>query len=158
MATGEQHIYRLIQDGLHFQENSFLSGTELRILLSLYVDDFEVCNPLGSSRRLWVICLLVHIHHCSKFTLPSYAKLLIWTSMVMTGFYVHFSKVLKLWSKIWFLFHHLEKVLKARYMLLWQITWVLTAQLVLMRIYMYMCRFYTGTKTNIQTKEVKLRG
>lgn len=100
MTTGEQHIYRLIQDGSHFQENSFLSATELRVLLSLYVDDFVfcrwflVCNPLGSSHRLWVICLLVHIHHCSKFTLPSYAKLLIWTSMVMTGFYVHFSKVL----------------------------------------------------------------
>ncbi|KAF7703589.1 hypothetical protein HF521_022596, partial [Silurus meridionalis] len=55
-ANGEQHIYRSFHDGSHIQENSFLSGNELRILLSLYIDAFEVCNPLGTSCKKYKLC------------------------------------------------------------------------------------------------------
>ena len=43
-------------DGLHFKENSFLNSEELRISLRLYVDDFETCNPLGTSRKIYKLC------------------------------------------------------------------------------------------------------
>ncbi|KAL2095439.1 hypothetical protein ACEWY4_010158 [Coilia grayii] len=55
-VSGEQHTYRSSQDGSYFKENAFLSGNELRILVNLYADDFEVCNPLGTSRRKHKLC------------------------------------------------------------------------------------------------------
>lgn len=48
--------YRSFEDGLHFKENCFLSGEELRVSIGLYVDDFEVCNPLGTSRKKHKLC------------------------------------------------------------------------------------------------------
>lgn len=54
--TGQHHSYKSYQDGSHFKENSFLSGDDLRLLLTLYIDDFEVCNPLGTSRRKHKLC------------------------------------------------------------------------------------------------------
>lgn len=55
-VTGEQCTYKSFQDGSHFKGNGFLSGGELRILLTLYIDDFELCNPLGTSRRKHKLC------------------------------------------------------------------------------------------------------
>nr|XP_023651070.1 uncharacterized protein LOC111835233 isoform X1 [Paramormyrops kingsleyae]XP_023651071.1 uncharacterized protein LOC111835233 isoform X1 [Paramormyrops kingsleyae] len=43
--------YETFCDGSHFKENSCLSGDDERICLILYIDDFEVCNPLGTSRK-----------------------------------------------------------------------------------------------------------
>lgn len=43
--------YTSFHDGSHFKENTFLSGEELRLSLLLYCDDFEICNPLGTSRK-----------------------------------------------------------------------------------------------------------
>ncbi len=43
--------YSSFHDGSHFKENTFLSGEELRLSLLLYCDDFEICNPLGTSRK-----------------------------------------------------------------------------------------------------------
>lgn len=40
-----------LQDGKNFKENPFFAVDEPRIALILYVDDFEVCNPLGTSRK-----------------------------------------------------------------------------------------------------------
>ncbi len=40
-----------MHDGSYLKENSFLSGDELKLPLILYIDDFEVCNPLGTSRK-----------------------------------------------------------------------------------------------------------
>ncbi|KAL0151533.1 hypothetical protein M9458_053185, partial [Cirrhinus mrigala] len=37
-------------DGHYFKDNSLLNSEEFRITLGLYVDDFEVANPLGTSR------------------------------------------------------------------------------------------------------------
>lgn len=41
---------------MYFKENPFLSGDELRICLTLYIDDFELCNPLGTSRKKHKLC------------------------------------------------------------------------------------------------------
>jgi len=43
--------YSSFRDGSHFKNNTFLSGEELRLSLLLYCDDFEICNPLGTSRK-----------------------------------------------------------------------------------------------------------
>ncbi|XP_028332484.1 uncharacterized protein LOC114481687 [Gouania willdenowi] len=48
--------YKSFRDGLFFKNNLFLSGGELRVLLNLYIDDFEICNPLGTSRKKHKIC------------------------------------------------------------------------------------------------------
>lgn len=48
--------FRSPEDGLHFKKNSFLNAEELRISLRLYVDDFETCNPLGTSRKKHKLC------------------------------------------------------------------------------------------------------
>lgn len=48
---GSSGQYTGFRDGSHFKENTFLSGEELRRSLLLYCDDFEVCNPLGTSRK-----------------------------------------------------------------------------------------------------------
>lgn len=44
------------QDGLYFKENTFLSSDELKITLILYIDDLEIANPLGTSRKIHKIC------------------------------------------------------------------------------------------------------
>lgn len=43
--------YTSFRDGSNFKENTFLSGEELRLSLLLYSDDFEICNPLGTSSK-----------------------------------------------------------------------------------------------------------
>lgn len=43
-------------DGEHFKENTLLSGDEFTIALILYVDDFEVANPLGTSKLKHKMC------------------------------------------------------------------------------------------------------
>lgn len=47
-ASCSSHDYKSFQDGSHFKENTLLSGKDLTIS---YADDFEVCNPLGTSRK-----------------------------------------------------------------------------------------------------------
>lgn len=54
--VSDQQHYRFFEDGQHFKNNVFLSGEELRISLCLYIDDFEVCNPLGTSRKTHKLC------------------------------------------------------------------------------------------------------
>ncbi|KAK0153724.1 hypothetical protein N1851_004491 [Merluccius polli] len=43
--------YESIHDGKYFKQNYFHAGEEVRISLILYVDDFKVCNPLGTSKK-----------------------------------------------------------------------------------------------------------
>lgn len=52
----ENQQYRSIRDGVYFKENTFLSGDELKFCLTLYIDDFELCNPLGTSRKKHKLC------------------------------------------------------------------------------------------------------
>lgn len=40
------------QDGKNYKENKLLGKQNICISLGLYIDDFEVCNPLGTSRKL----------------------------------------------------------------------------------------------------------
>ncbi|XP_034430208.1 uncharacterized protein LOC117754952 [Hippoglossus hippoglossus] len=55
----EQQTYKSSQDGSHFQENSFPSGDELRILITLYIDDFEICNPLVFTQVIpQILCMM----------------------------------------------------------------------------------------------------
>lgn len=49
-------LYRSFRDGLLFKKKRFLTTGELQVLLNLYIDDFEICNPLGSSRKKHKIC------------------------------------------------------------------------------------------------------
>ena len=48
--------YRSYADGQHFTENSLLAKDEFTIALGLYIDDFEVANPLGTSRLKHKMC------------------------------------------------------------------------------------------------------
>ncbi|XP_041949691.1 uncharacterized protein LOC121709989 isoform X3 [Alosa sapidissima] len=43
--------YKSFRDGTNFKNNELLSENNPAISLILYVDDFEVCNPLGTSRK-----------------------------------------------------------------------------------------------------------
>ena len=43
--------YKSIFDGNLYKNNLFYSGEETRLSIILYVDDFEVCNPLGTLRK-----------------------------------------------------------------------------------------------------------
>ena len=47
----ENQQYRSIRDGVYFKENLFLSSDEVKLCLNLYIDYFELCNPLGMSRK-----------------------------------------------------------------------------------------------------------
>lgn len=43
--------YKSFHDGTHFKTNKLFSENDLAIALNLYVDEFEVCNHLGTSRK-----------------------------------------------------------------------------------------------------------
>ena len=45
------NLYESFHDGTYYKNNKLFSGSDLTIALNLYVDDFEICNPLGSSRK-----------------------------------------------------------------------------------------------------------
>ena len=40
------------QDGKYYKENKLLGEQNTFISLGLYIDEFEVCNPLGTSRKV----------------------------------------------------------------------------------------------------------
>lgn len=48
--------YSSIRDGTYFKENPFLSSEELKLCLNIYIDKFELCNPLGTSRKKHKLC------------------------------------------------------------------------------------------------------
>lgn len=54
--NGDQQVYKSFRDGQHYKTNSFLAVEKLRIFIKLYIDDFEVCNPLGTSRKKHKLC------------------------------------------------------------------------------------------------------
>lgn len=51
--AGEYSSYR---DGSRFLENTILAEDKFRIALGLYCDDYEVSNPLGTSRKKHKLC------------------------------------------------------------------------------------------------------
>lgn len=50
--------YKTTFDGSYFKENPLLTGEDQTISLGLYIDDFEVCNPLGTSRKKHKLCAI----------------------------------------------------------------------------------------------------
>lgn len=50
--------YKTSFDGSYFKGNPLLSGEDQCISLALYIDDFEVCNPLGTSRKKHKLCAI----------------------------------------------------------------------------------------------------
>lgn len=70
-ATSSEE-YKSYRDDASFKDNAFFNEEELRIALFLYVDDFEVANPLGTSRKkhkqtaiYWVLGNLHTKYHSS---------------------------------------------------------------------------------------------
>ncbi|XP_063047290.1 uncharacterized protein LOC134441029 isoform X1 [Engraulis encrasicolus] len=47
---------RAPEDGVYFRSNAFLNSDELRLSLRLFVDDYETCNVLGTSRNKHKLC------------------------------------------------------------------------------------------------------
>jgi len=52
------HEYSSYADGEHFKENGLLSVDEFTVALILYLDDFEVANPLGTSKLKHKMCAM----------------------------------------------------------------------------------------------------
>ena len=50
------HEYSTYRDGIYCKENDFLNGEEFKIAVGLYIDDFEVSNPLGTSKKKHKMC------------------------------------------------------------------------------------------------------
>lgn len=48
--------YRTIRDGKYFKQNPLLSSEGYKIAVNLNVDDFEICNPLGTFRKKHKLC------------------------------------------------------------------------------------------------------
>lgn len=44
--------YRSFRDGQYFKNNKLFGAQETCISIGLYIDEFEVCNPLGTSRKI----------------------------------------------------------------------------------------------------------
>ncbi len=67
LNKGPDGQYSSYTDGKYFQEILRITGDDVSILLVLYTDDVEVCNPLGTSRKIhkltpvyWTILNLPH--------------------------------------------------------------------------------------------------
>lgn len=55
MPESNKLIYSCPFEGEFFRNNTLLSK-DCAISLHLYIDDFEICNPIGTSRRKHKIC------------------------------------------------------------------------------------------------------
>lgn len=45
-------VFRSFQDSYYFKQSNTYTDTEKNITLALYIDEFEACNPLGTSRKI----------------------------------------------------------------------------------------------------------
>lgn len=50
--------YKSFRNGSHFKENLLLNVEEFRIALGLYIDEFELANPLGTSKKKHNLCVV----------------------------------------------------------------------------------------------------
>ena len=53
---GPSQEFKSPEDGKFFTENGLLNADQITISVRLYVDEFEVCNPLGTSRKVHKLC------------------------------------------------------------------------------------------------------
>lgn len=51
-------LFETYRDGQYYKDNQLPSSEELSIALGLYIDNFEVCNPLGTSRKNHKVCAI----------------------------------------------------------------------------------------------------
>lgn len=56
-----QQQYLSFGDGEYYKNHPFLSGEDSRISLCLNIDDFDVCNSLGTSRKKHKLCAVYWI-------------------------------------------------------------------------------------------------
>lgn len=56
VSSGDMQGYRTFRDGSRFKENALLVEDNFKIALVLCIDDFEVANPLGTSKKKHKIC------------------------------------------------------------------------------------------------------
>ncbi len=56
VSNGDKQGYSTFRDGSRFKENTLLVEENFQIALALYIDDFEVANPLGTSKNKHKIC------------------------------------------------------------------------------------------------------
>lgn len=47
----ESGQYKSCLDGDYFKRNPILSNEDVSLCITLYTDDFEICNPLGTSKK-----------------------------------------------------------------------------------------------------------
>lgn len=47
----ESGQYKSCLDGDYFKRNPILSNEDVSLCITLYIDDFEICNPLGTSKK-----------------------------------------------------------------------------------------------------------
>lgn len=50
-SSSVQSGFQSFRDGSYYKENAFFLEDEFQISLIVYVDEFEVCNPLGTSKK-----------------------------------------------------------------------------------------------------------
>lgn len=51
MCDSTYSTYSTYRDGSYWNENDILKGEEFKIVVGLYTDEFEVSNPLGTSKK-----------------------------------------------------------------------------------------------------------
>lgn len=72
-TSSKENEYGNYRDGSHFNENTILAEEEFRIALVLYIDDFEVVNPIGTSKKKHMLCAvywtLANLHPKSRSSL-----------------------------------------------------------------------------------------
>lgn len=78
-SSSQTGQYRSFYDSLYYKENHLFAGEEFHVSLGLYVDDFEIGNPLGT-------CPLNTGHHCLLFILRPYVTVVMSNSLDMKEF------------------------------------------------------------------------
>lgn len=168
--TGQQIIndapYRSFKDGQHFKDNESLSGTDLRVYLCLYIDDFELCNPLGTSCKkhkiFAVYCILGNLlpGSCSSLSSIQLALLCKNDDVKAFGYQKIFeplvNDLITLEQQGMFV-NHLETFVRGtvQYVVADSLGAHALAGFVENFSGEYSCRFCTATCTDIQSKEVR---
>ena len=67
VSSGDMQGYSTFRDGSRFKENTLLVEENFQIALALYIDDFEVANPLGTSKNKHKICAVYWVNLAPKF-------------------------------------------------------------------------------------------
>ena len=73
--------FRSFLDGQYFKENHLLGEQEASISIGLYIDDLDICNPLGTSRKIHKITavywVLLNLPGKFRSTLPLFSWLVL---------------------------------------------------------------------------------